>query len=557
MIGYHFPLRFFNYLGATEVDPDTICNKAGHVALEYLYGTSLDGFDPRSSAEAASILVWGANPSASAPHQHEHWLPEAAGPTIVVDPLRTPTAKQADLHLQLYPGSDAALAFALLHVLDRDGLLDRAFIDHHTVGFDLLRPAIAAANPAWAEQVTGVAPALVEQAAQVYGRGPSLLWIGQGLQRQPFGGNVVRAVGLLPALTGHIGQPGGGFLYLNGIDTRGLDGDYLAGTQLRTIDSPPVSHMDLTAILEDPERSQALFCWNINIAASNPEQQRLRRALAREDLFTVAVDLFGTDTVDYADIVLPAASFLEYDDLVVSYFHQSISAQVKAVEPPGQALPNSEIFRRLASAMGYDEPALHESDSEILQSLMTQTGTGLGFDQLRCKGTIWPSAVPRRQFPNMVFNTPSGRIELASSLAEADGFPVVPTARFDERPSGGRLRLLSPSSEWMLNTTYGNDGRVGRRAGQFVVTLHPDDARLRGLVSGDVARVASGVGSLTVPVALSDDVPVGVALMPKGRWPKQEAAGGNVNTLNPGLRSDLGVSSAVHGTEVTVSALSS
>jgi anaerobic selenocysteine-containing dehydrogenase len=116
---------------------------------------------------------------------------------------------------------------------------------------------------------------------------------------------------------------------------------------------------------------------------------------------------------------------------------------------------------------------------------------------------------------------------------------------------------LSPSSEWMLNTTYGNDGRVGRRAGQFVVTLHPDDARLRGLVSGDVARVASGVGSLTVPVALSDDVPVGVALMPKGRWPKQEAAGGNVNTLNPGLRSDLGVSSAVHGTEVTVSALSS
>jgi anaerobic selenocysteine-containing dehydrogenase len=262
MIGYHFPLRFFNYLGATEVDPDTICNKAGHVALEYLYGTSVDGFDLRSCAEASSILVWGANPSSSAPHQHEHWLPDAPCPVIVVDPLRTPTAKQADLHLQPYPGSDAALAFALLHVLERDGLVDERFIATHTLGYEEIQPAIRRCTPPWAEQVTGVPPALIEQAAHLYGRGPSLLWIGQGLQRQPTGGNVVRAVGLLPALSGHVGQPGGGFLYLNGIGTRGLDGDYLAGEDLRTVDSPAVSHMDLTEILEDPDRSRALFCWN-------------------------------------------------------------------------------------------------------------------------------------------------------------------------------------------------------------------------------------------------------------------------------------------------------
>jgi anaerobic selenocysteine-containing dehydrogenase len=555
MIGYHFPLRFFNYLGATEVDPDTICNKAGHVALEYLYGTSLDGFDPRSAADASAIVVWGANPSASAPHQHEHWLPEAGCPVIVVDPLRTPTAKAADVHLQPFPGSDAALAFALLHVLERDGLMDEQFIADHTIGFEEIRGAIGTCTPQWAEAVTGVPEAAVEQAAHLYGEGPSLLWLGQGLQRQPTGGNTVRAIAMLPAVTGHLGRPGGGFLYLNGIGNRGLDGDYLAGAHLRTVDSPAVSHMDLTATLEDRQRSQALFCWNINIAASNPEQQRLRRALRRDDLFTVAVDLFPTDTVDYADIVLPAASFLEHDDMVVSYFHHSISAQAKVVEPPGEALANSEIFRRLARAMGYDEPALYESDADILDRLMEQSGAGIPFCQLKALGTLWPQPAPRPHFPQLSFQTPSGRIELASAAAEEAGLPRTARPWADPHPAGGHLRLLSPSSAWMLNTTYGNDGRVGRRAGKLTVTLNPADAGLRGLADGDLARVSNSVGELRLPVSLSDDVPPQVALIPKGRWPKLEAGGGNVNAVNPGLRTDLGDSSGVHGTEVTVEAL--
>jgi anaerobic selenocysteine-containing dehydrogenase len=553
MIGYHFPLRFFNRIGATEVDPDTICNKAGHTALEYLYGTSLDGFDPRSSVDAASIVVWGANPSASAPHQHEHWLTEAPCPTIVVDPLRTATARQADLHLQLFPGSDAALAFALLHVMERDALLDDHFIAERTVGFDELLPEIRRCTPAWAHETTGVQPELVDRAAHLYGAGPSLLWIGQGLQRQPTGGNVVRAVGLLPALAGHIGRPGGGFLFLNGIATRGLDGDYLAGSALRTAGGPPISHMDLAAALEGPAR--ALFCWNINIAASNPDQQRLRRALARDDLFTIAVDLFRTDTVDHADVVLPAASFLEHDDLVVSYFHQSISAQVKVVDPPGQALPNAEIFRRLAAAMGFDDPALHELDGEILSRLLEQSGTGLDFAALAAKGTVWPQRAPRIQFPDGCVRTQSGRIELASSAAEADGHGRLPRPTADAHPRGDRLRLLSPSSEWALNSTYGNDPRVARRRGALVVTLHPAEAGLRGLAAGDMACVRNDTGELMLPVAVSEDVPRHVALIPKGRWPKLEVGAANVNTLNPGLRSDLGASSAVHGTEVSVSAV--
>ncbi|HUE25857.1 MAG TPA: molybdopterin-dependent oxidoreductase, partial [Solirubrobacteraceae bacterium] len=260
LLGYHFPQRFFNRLGATEVDPDTICNKAGHVALEYLYGTSLDGFDPRTARDAACILVWGANPSASAPHQHEHWLPEAPGSVIVVDPVRTPTAREADLHLAPFPGSDAALAFALAHVIRRDGLLDRELLDEHAIGFDQLEPLLEECTPDWGERVTGVSAALIERAARLYGEGPSLLWIGQGFQRQPRGGNAVRAVAQLAALSGNVGQPGTGFLYLNGTAGRGVDGDYLQGSALARSPAPAsISHMDLAGRLEDRERSRALF----------------------------------------------------------------------------------------------------------------------------------------------------------------------------------------------------------------------------------------------------------------------------------------------------------
>jgi anaerobic selenocysteine-containing dehydrogenase len=319
LLAFCFPMRFFHRLGATEVTPDTICLMAGVEALNYVYGTALDGFDPRTARDAACIVVWGANPSASGPHAHAHWLAEAPGQVIVVDPVRTPTAQAADLHLQPFPGSDAALAFALLHVLWRDELTDYDFMAAHTVGWNELAPLLPDCTPAWGEAITGVPARLIEQAAHLYGKGPSLLWLGLGLQRQRTGGNVIRACALLPAVTGNLGKPGAGFLYLNwnfNAPYRYLDDAYLTASHLAPSPPPRLSHMDLAACLEAPQRTQALVCWNINIAASNPEQARLRRALTREDLFTVVVELFPTDTTDFADIVLPAASFLEFDDLV-------------------------------------------------------------------------------------------------------------------------------------------------------------------------------------------------------------------------------------------------
>jgi anaerobic selenocysteine-containing dehydrogenase len=554
LLGYFFPLRFFNRLGATEVDPDTICNKAGHVALEYVYGTSLVGFDPLTARDSACILVWGANPSASAPHAHDHWLPESPARVIVVDPVRTPTAQAADLHLQPFPGSDAALAFALLHVIARDGLVDVGFVGEHTVGWDELESLLAECTPEWGEAATGVPAPLIEEAAEIYGRGPSLLWVGQGLQRQRTGGNVVRACALLPAVTGNLGKPGAGFLYLNGTESRRIDEDYLAAPHLGPDSPDPISHMDLVRSLEDPVRAQALFCWNINIAASNPQQGRLHEALRREDLLTVAIDLFPTDTTDFADYVLPAASFLEFDDLVASYFHLTLSAQVRAAEPMGDALPNMEIFRRLAHAMGYTEPELYESDAEVIETVLQRSGVGEDFASLAAKGTVPIAEKPLVQFADLRFPTPSGRVELASARAEADGLPRLPLPLADPRPRDGRLRLLSPASPWLLNDSFANDAKIAKRIGAATVALHPDDAAERGLGEGDEAVVANETGHLQLLVTVSDTVPRGVAYSPKGRWPKREPGRANVNALNPGESADMGESTSVHGVEVTVAA---
>jgi len=552
LLGYAFGMRFMRALGAREVDPDTICNKAGHVALGYLYGTSEDGFDPRAAADAHCILVWGANPSASAPHRHEHWLPEAPGKVVVVDSLATETARQADLHLQPFPGSDAALAFAIAHVLRRDDLLDLSMLADHCVGWDELEPLLTGCDPAWGARVTGVPAGDIERAAHWYGAGPSLLWIGQGFQRQPRGGNAVRAVAQLAALSGNLGRPGTGLLYLNGTDSRRLDYDDVATGGLPDNSPEPISHMDLVDWLEDPVRTQALICWNINIAASNPQQARLWHALQREDLFTVALDLFETDTTRLADVVLPAASFLECDDLVASYFDISLSAQVAAVRPLGDSLPNTEIFRRLAAAMGFQQPALFESDREIIDRLLAASDLGITFAELARVGTVAIGDVPRVQFADLRFGTPTGRIELASAAAQADGHPHVAQPWHDERPQHGRLRLLTPASAWSLNDMFANEPKLSRRRGPATVTLHPADAADRGLAQGDRVRLANETAALELQLALSELIPRGVAYSPKGRWPGQEATGANVNALNPGTRSDIGASTSVHGIEVTV-----
>lgn len=548
-----FPNRFVNAIGASEVDYGTICNRSGVIAWELLFGTARQGFDPRTARDSSCILVWGANPAHSGPHAHRHWLAEVTGKVIVVDPVRTRTAADADLHLQPRPGTDAALAFGILNALDGMDAFDAAFIAAHVAGADEVHATIAAMSPAKASALTGVPEADIVEAARWYAAGPALLWCGQGLQRQARGGNIMRAVGLLPAMTGSIGKPGAGIYYLNDVAARfGIDADWLEGTALRHKQGRTVGALDLATELADPQGFGAFLVWNTNPVASAADSRALKAALSRDDLFTVAIDLFLTDTARYADIVLPAASFLEFDDITAGYFNLALGVQTRAADAAGDALPNQEIFRRLATAMGREEPALFEPDASIIEALLEQAGYPGGFDALREAGEWRFGDEPDIAFADLVFATPSGRIEVASAQAESMGLSRVPDAEVDAPPEAGRLRLLSPASEWRLNDSYANDPRLMRRASPAEITLNPADAGRLGIESGQTVSVSNAQGELRLTAIVSDVVLPGTAMSYKGRWPQLESGGDNLNLLYDGAKNDLGESSAVHGIEVSV-----
>ncbi len=548
-IGRTFPMRFFNRLGATEVIPGTICDQAGHDALLAMYGDSGIGFDPRQIAHANCVMVVGANPSHSAPHVHKHWLGEFKGDLIVIDPLRTETAAMATLHLQPYPGTDAVLAFALLRLMRDEGWLDRRYLADHTLGWASIDRQLDGLSVAQAVAVTGVSEALMRQAAQLYAQGPSLLWLGIGLQRQRTGGNIVRSFGLLPAATGNLGRAGAGFLYYNDPQSRGVSSSFMEAPHLARGPLRKISHFDLAAELADAAKSDALVVWNSNPVASSANQRQLKQALCRDDLMTVVIDLFETDTVRYADIVLPAASSLEFDDLIYPYFEHRISAQVRAMDPPGQALPNAEIFRRLAGAMGYSEPELHEPDDSMLATLLKDAG--VSFQTLATQGTMLFGETPFVQFADGRFPTPSGRIEIESTPPDAPVPNASPTPIVEPREPG-RLRLLSPSSAWLMNSSYGNDPKIERQLGEDAAHVHPDDLTLLGVADGDAVVVWNDSGELSLRARAAPWVVRGVVVVYKSRWLAGEGGGANVNVLHEPNTADFGQSTAVNSSMVSV-----
>ncbi len=563
-IANSFPERFFSVLGATEAIPDSVCNNAGHAAWGYVFGTSAEGFDPRQAKRSACIVVWGANPSHSAPHAHKQWLKESPAKIVVIDPVRHETAQAADLHLQLFPGSDAALAFGLMHIARRDGLLDTDYIAKYVLGYDEVEADLEAATPEWTAEKTGLAVVDIEEAARLYATGPSLLWLGQGLQRQPKGGNIFRACAMLPAFTGNVGKPGAGFYYLNDsggiIARKGKAPEYHAPEESGNAASGgggagarDISQMDVPEALNDPARFKAYMVWNCNPVASNPDQAKMCSGLEREDLFTVVVDCFPTDTAAYADIVLPAASFLEFDDLSGSYFHLTVGAQVKAAEPMGESLPNQEIFRRLARAMGFEQPFLYRSDREMIDKALAAMDCGVTWDELKEKGWTWGTDEPLNLWADGKFPTPGGKIEIASAAAEADGHPRTPQAIVDDRPAQGRLRLLSPAGKWLMNSSYGNDPRIRELMGAPTVAIHPDDAQRRNIADGQKVILSNAAASLSMTAIVSDIIPAGAVLTDKSRWPGAED-GKNVNALHIAQKTDMGESTSVHGVEVEVRA---
>lgn len=555
MLAYMFPNRLMHKLGASRVDYSTICNAAGSVAWHLLYGDGAHmGFDPRTARDANCILVWGANPSHSAPHMHKHWLKNTPAQVVVIDPVRTRTAAEADLHLQPRPGTDAALAFALLNVLREQGAFDEAFIAAHTIGADEIASLIDHCTLEWGEAQTGVPADMIRRAAQLYGAGPAMLWVGQSLQRQPQGGNVMRSAGLLPALTGNIGKPGTGFCYLNYTPFLiGADANYLEGTDLAGGETNTVGALDLAERLLDPDEFKAFMVWNTNPLASCADQAKLREACSREDLFSVVIDCFATDTTRYADIVLPAASFLEFDDLTFSYFNLCVGAQSKVREPMGQSLPNQEIFRRLAGAMGLRDAALHETDEQVIASLLGQMGREHDFAELQRRGHFFVGDdEPVIFYQDLTFSTPSGKIEIAAEQAVGMGLPRTPHAGVDAPPAQGEFRLLSPASNWRLNDSYANDPKAANRAGSAQLILCASDAASIGVSDGAGVRVSTRLGYVDLLARIDDIVQPGTVVSYKGRWPSLEPAGVNLNFIHAGQKCDMAQSTSVHGMLVKI-----
>jgi anaerobic selenocysteine-containing dehydrogenase len=379
-----------------------------------------------------------------------------------------------------------------------------------------------------------------------------LLWLGQGLQRQPFGGNVFRACTLLPVATGNMLKPGTGLLYMNGFGFRGVDMGWMTGGAIAPGASPSISHMDLHQALADPERASVFFTWNCNPAASSPNQKKLIQALKREDLFHVAIDIFPTDTVDYADIVLPAASFLEFNDVVMSYFDWTVSAQTKASEPFGASRSNMTIFRDLAAACGLTEPALFEDDEAMIDKLLQQSGIGLSFAELSRHGTVFWSDESGIPFADGKFPTASGKIELAGPGFVDAGLPAAPRPHADAPPALDFWRVLSPASGWLMNSSYGSEERIRRQLGPQTGFVNPDSAKVAGLTEGETVMLFNETGELPMRIGFDGGVPPATILLHKGRWPKYEMARANVNVLNPGRKTDLAESSCVHGIEVRI-----
>ncbi|MFF7337749.1 molybdopterin-dependent oxidoreductase [Streptomyces sp. NPDC008163] len=554
--------RLWNVLGASSHDM-TICSIAGLAGLDYTLGTSR-GLDPESLRASRLILLWGTNTLTSG---HHLWKPiqdarRNGARVVAIDPVRTRTAQGADEHVAPIPGTDAALALGLLHVVVSMGAENQAYLERHTLGWEQFRERILRFTPSRVAALTGVDEAtIVRLGEQVATVRPTAIRVAQGIQRHAGGGMAVRTLACIPGVTGDWKLPGGGLLYSTdgyfGGNREALYRDDLRQRQVRSLSMTRLAEGLLE--VEGPP-VKALVVYGANPVASSPDQNRIRRGLERDDLFTVVLDHFQTDTADYADILLPATMQPEHMDLHDGYGHLYLTWNEPAVEPPGECLPTTETFRRLARHMGLREPSLYDSDEEMAQQLLDSDHPsleGITLDSLRKNG--WA----RLTYPALFapyedgFPTPSGKVEFLSERAGAAGLDPLagftPGAEVSDHGLARRfpLVLLSGASHFFLNTVFGNKPKLRRRAGDAHVVLHPDDATARGIAEGDRVRVFNARGVFIATARVDDMVRPGVAFTAKGNWPKLDGGSG-INATVEEQDADMGGGAVFNDNRVEV-----
>ncbi len=543
ILSRYFPQRLFNRIGASDLEY-TICSSAGKEALKYHYGTAA-GMDPEDLANSRLVVIWGMNPAWTAQHIYSI-VARSGARVIVVDPVKTETARRADGQIQLNPGTDSALALGVINYAVRNNLHDSDFVSEHTVGFDRLVERASDFTADRVRRVCGIGEReFIEFAEECCTTKPAAFLIGLGIQRNLNGGEMVRAISLIPAVTGNIGKRGGGFFHSNSTYFT-ADITIVTGkpTRRRTVNMVKLGEALLDRGMRPPV--SFLFVYNSNPAAVCPDQSRVREGLSREDLFTVVHDLFVTDTADYADLVLPATSFLECFDIHFTYGGLYVAINDRAIDPLGESKSNCDLFNAISERMGYND--ICESPESVARRLLA-TGTGymkgITLEELREKGYVklrTPSE-PHVAFSDLKFSTPSGKIELSSSLAEMHGFPGVPG--FTEIKGEYPIRLLSPFHRDLSKSQYHNIEAIFGGDAQ-TLEISQEDASSRGISDGEKVRVFNMRGDCIMVARISARVKKGVAVTHGIAWPKLLEGGKNVNFTTSSATSDIGGCSTFH-----------
>ncbi|MCC6707116.1 MAG: molybdopterin-dependent oxidoreductase [Gammaproteobacteria bacterium] len=558
--------QFFARLGATDLDKQ-ICGNVAYNAVASTIGAG-PVLLPEDLEHSRLILIWGTNTVATNVHLWGGAIAKArkrGAQVVVIDPVRTPTAAHADWHVQLKPATDAALALGMMHVIVRDGLHDADYIARHTLGFEALCERLKEFPPSRVADITGLDVADIEKLAHQYASArPAALRLMVGMERYSNGSLGFRAVACLPALTGAWRELGGGICHFTG-DLFHAALDY--GAVLAPRDTPaPARSVHLAQLgraLTDPGMAPPItwmLVYNLNPVVTLPNQNLVIEGLKREDLFTVVHEQFMTDTAHYADIVLPATTQYEQWELMGSWGQTYLAINPPAIAPLGEAVANSELFRRLSRALGFSEAHLHWQDEERIRRLLASGHPyldGITFESLMDSG--WAKlALPADWRPRAEggFTTASGKCEFYSEALAAAGHDPLPnyTPLPDTTPGTDTLplRLVSAKTSHFLNSGYVNLPHAGTRKHRPEIQLHPADATRRAIASGDRVRMFNTLGAVEAVARVSEDTAAGVVYLPFNWWPSSTLNGSSANALTPDGLSDLNFGSNAFDARVEV-----
>jgi anaerobic selenocysteine-containing dehydrogenase len=542
--------RFFHRLGATRLDR-TICSAAGKAGLSSALGVRY-GTEPEQFRQSKLILAWGANILGTNVHLWP-FIVEArrnGARFYTIDPRRNRTGAAADKHFFINPGSDTALALGMMHVIIAEKLHDADYVQSYTMGFDELARRVAAYPPERAAALTGIpADEIVALAREYANTRPAAIRLNYGVQRSERGAMAVRTIALLPALTGSWKDVGGGMqLSLSHafrFNSQGLERpdlqQHALGREARVINMVQLGQA-LNETSDPPVK--AIVVYNSNPMAVAPNQNAVRRGFERDDLFTVVLEQFQNDTADYADFLLPATTFLEHSDLYLAYGHYHLQLARPALDPPGEARPNLEVFRALAQRMGFDDPCFQDSTDDMIRTLLASDHpfvNGITLEQLdrehSVRLNVAPNGDPYLPFAHGGFGTASGKCDFAAESLEYT--PPV-ESRFGDPTLRARfpLELISPKHDDSMNSTFGN--RPENDTATATVHIHAVDAAARGIATGDQVRVYNARGSCLLRAEVDGIVREGVVCVPAVRWPKASGDGRGINALTSERLTDAG-----------------